>query len=270
METQTIERVEQIGSLRRSVEEVKITSQDTYDRTVYLLSTVKGIMKDAPLVVRAKQAFEDANAAQKSTSRVWHTIWDPLVLMEQTCKAKLLQWDRAKQEEEDAKRRAAEAKRQADIRAEQDRLARESRERAAKEAAAAAAQAKRDGESKAAQERARKQAEADALARTATENAEKIADMHAAPMPEVRDAYARSAQVQTRDNWCWEFTDDIHGVQHLVQHVAAHPEDIYLLEPERLIETHPALNREAKSRKSMLKLPGGRAVNRGVVASRSV
>lgn len=268
MENAAIEQVEKkVSSLQLNVSAVIIRDQQTYDKTVTYMQVVKD-MQNSEELVQLEEAKLAAHDAHKKISDLFNRIMNPLKAMEATLKNKLLTWDRAKQADEDRKRREAEAKRQAEIKAEQDRLAATARAEAAKQAAAAAAQAKRDGESKAAQERARKQAEADSLARRQAEDAERIAAMEAAPLPEAKPAYQRDASVQTRDNWCWEF--DVRGtfcVMQLVEHVAKHPEDLYLLEPERLIESHPALNKVAKAQKTMCRLPGGRAVNKGSVAA---
>jgi hypothetical protein len=259
--TQQIEKLEKkVGSLQMTVSATKISDQGTYDRAVVMLTTIKEMQND-PNLVQLAEAKLDAHALHKKLSDLFNRVMDPLKSMEQILKNKLLTWDRAKQAEEDRKKREAEEKRQAAIRAEQKRLDDEAR----KKADAAAAQAKKDGESKAAQERARKAAEDAQKA----ENSEKIAAMTAAPTPETKPSYERSAAVQTRDNWQWEFQGGIAGVLELVKHVAANPSDLYLLEPEKLIELHPNLNKLAKAQKTMMTIPGGRAVNQGTVAASS-
>ena len=268
MEIQQLEQIEKkVGSMQQTVSETKITSQDTYDRAVTMLGTIKAMQYD-PDLAKLAEAKSDAHALHKKLSDLFNRIMDPLKAMESALKNKLLAWDRAKQAEEDRKKREAEEKRQAALRAEQDRLDREAREIAAKAAKEAAEKARKEGESKAAQERARKAAEAATLAQTQAQNSEKIAAMAAAPTPEVKPTYERSSAVQTRDNWQFEFAGGLVGVQQLVEYVAEHgPEALYLLEPERLLESHPALNKLAKAQKTLMKLPGGRAVNLGTVAA---
>ncbi len=286
METQAIEQVEKkVGSLQLNVTAIAIRDQQTYGRAVEYLQTVKD-MQVSDEMVQLEDAKLAAHDAHKKISDLYNRVMNPLKAMEQLLKTKILTWDRAKQAEEDAKRRKAEEERQAAIRKEQERLAAEARAKAKAEADARAEQMRkeavekakadaermrREGESKRAiaeaqakakaasdrkVEAERKQAEADALARTAVENAEKIATMEAAPIPETKPAYERSAAVQTRDNWMWEFTgatdeQKIKSIYILVCHIANNPGDLYLLEPEKLLETHPALNKLAKAQKTM-------------------
>jgi hypothetical protein len=267
MQTQQLEQVEKkISNLEQTVNQGRITTQDTYDRSADLLRTVKS-MQSEPIIIEARGAVEAAHEAHDLSLKVWHRLIDPLLSMERILKQRILAWDRQKQEEEDERKRKAETLRLAEIRAEQDRLDREAREKARAAAKAASEQARKDGESKFLQEQARKKAEADELARTQAENAERIAAMENAPTKEVKQSYERASNVVTRDNWTAEFPDGVRGVMQLVLHVAKNPSDLYLLEPEKLIESHPNLTKLAKAQKSMMTLPGVRAVNKGVVAA---
>lgn len=275
METQAlVEQAEkQVGSLQLQSAEIRITSQQSYNRAVQLLGTVKSMLA-GPEVKELEEAKQSAHDAHLKVTALWHRLIDPLKAMETVLKGKLLAFDRQKQAEEDAKRRKAEEERQAAIRAEQARLQAEAKAKAEREAKIAAEAARKAGESKRAQDQAAKQAATDAQARIAVENAEKIATMEAAPIPDVRPLYKRSAAVQTRDNWVWEFTgatdeQKIKSIYILACHIANNPGDLYLLEPEKLLETHPALNKLAKAQKTMMRLPGGRAVNLGSVAAKA-
>lgn len=296
-EASIVKTEQRVGALQQTVNAIAIKDQGTYDRAVVLLATVKEMQED-PTITETREAADLAHGAHKKSLGIFQRLFNPLKAMETTIKDKILEFDRKKKAEEEARARKVEEERQAKIRAEQEKLAREAREKAKKEADERAAQVRKEIEertrreaaelkSKAAQKKAiedgkklakeqaeetRQDVEQEVMNASRQEIAERTQAMQAAPAPEVRKSYERSSAVSTRQAWCWEFSGTDHAsrmraVMELVQHVAEHPEYLYLLEPEKLIESHPALNKLAIAQKTMCTLPGGRAIDRGGVSA---
>jgi hypothetical protein len=267
MQTEALER--QVGSLQNQAAAIAIKDQGTYDRTVQLLAVVKSI-QDGEEIKEMRESVTKAHEAHSAALKVWHRFFDPLETIEKLLKGKILDFDRAKKEEEDRKQRALEAAEQR----KRDEAARKIREEADRKAREEAARVQRDRTMTKVEKKA---AIEDIKSSAAVVAEEQIATIQAAPLPEIVPMYSRSSAVSTRENWKAEFegaTDEAKfasAVKFLRWVCEDIPSRAYLLELEDLVESHPSLDKLAKDRKRMAigKIPGVRIHDAGSVAART-
>jgi hypothetical protein len=147
---------------------------------------------------------------------------------------------------------------------------------AAKEEARLAEQRRQDAISKADNER--RALEAAQAAETQGAPAELVNEILAQPAtmpaPVVAPTFQKSGAFSSRDNWVAEpngstQAEKLAAVWELVKAVAKKKEWLKYLEPEKLLATHPNLNRDAVSQKTLFKVPGWSAKNRPVNATKS-
>lgn len=218
-----------------AAKQAKIETQASYDEAVDLLKTIKGTQKD---LEKFKAIPDRLNKLWKENLAEYQADANLLAMAETTIKNKILDFDRKKQQEEDARQATLDA---------------ENRQRARDEAAERAKQVQVAGGTK-------------------TEVAEIKKSHEVMPLPEAKPALQRSSSAAVAENWQAITPRDSKGnlieseFGRLLAYIVTGKEDAEIKHPEFIcvLEINEVtLRRLAKAQKKALKLPAIRVEDKG-------
>lgn len=230
-----------VESLVTEANSIRIKDQQSYDEAASCLKAIKGARKDIDLF---RAVPDRLHALWKDNLSNWNGIDSPLVAAEQSLKGRIIEFDRAKQREEDAKRAKLEA---------------DAREKAQKEADERARAAKKAGASN-------------------TEVAEIRKAPEYMPPPEPKPNLQRATGQSISENWQAEVRRDSKGnlieaeFARLLAYIVTGKEDRPIAHPELLciLEVNePNLRKLAKAQRSSLKLPAVKVYDKGSLRASS-
>lgn len=217
------------ADLVRRIGGIVISDQLSYDATAERLKLIQATRKE--VAEHHDGAIADAHALHKKLIGMKAKYDNPLAMLESACKTAIIRWDRQQEQARQEEQRRVEAEHQAKLRLEEK---------------ARVAAAKENGAGR-------------------SEVAEIRRDVQSTPAPTVAPSYTRSAGVSTAANWQAQIDDVGKLVKWVVENLA---ERLYLLEPDKLVDLHPALNALAKAQKARLSIPGVTAIDKGRVSAR--